>query len=59
VNKYHVYEIANTIRHGIDLVGIEHIILGSGCGGAASSPFDTSVIIYSTRVSIDLALSRL
>jgi hypothetical protein len=54
-----VYEIANTIRRGIDLVGIEHIILGSGCGGAASSPFDTSVIIYSTRVSIDLALSRL
>jgi hypothetical protein len=35
------------------------IILGSGYGGAASISFDTSVIIYSTQVSIDLALSRL
>jgi len=54
-----VTEIAKAIKYGIELVGSEHIALGSDYDGATSVPFDTSEIIYLTQAMLDLGLSDL
>jgi membrane dipeptidase len=54
-----VLEIAKAIKYGIELVGSEHIALGSDYDGATSVPFDTSELIYLTQALLDLGLSEL
>jgi microsomal dipeptidase-like Zn-dependent dipeptidase len=54
-----VAEIAKAIKYGIELVGSEHIALGSDYDGATSVPFDTSQLIYLTQALLDLELSEL
>ena len=52
-----VTEIAKAIKYGIELVGSEHIALGSDYDGATSVPFDTSQLIYLTQALLDIGLS--
>ena len=59
VCKPNVNEIAKAIKYGIELVGIEHIALGSDYDGATSVPFDTSELIYLTQALLDIGLSEL
>ena len=54
-----VNEIAKAIKYGIELVGIDHIALGSDYDGATSVPFDTSELIYLTQALLDIGLSEL
>jgi len=54
-----VKEIAKAIKYGIELVGSEHVALGSDFDGATSVPFDTSELIYLTQALLDLGLSEL
>ena len=53
-----VSEIAKAVKYGIELVGIEHIALGSDYDGAVSVPFDTSELIYLTQAFLDVGLSE-
>jgi microsomal dipeptidase-like Zn-dependent dipeptidase len=53
-----VTEIAKAIKYGIELLGSEHIALGSDFDGAVSVPFDTSELIYLTQALLDLGLSE-
>ena len=53
-----VSEIAKAVKYGIELVGIEHIALGSDYDGAISVPFDTSELIYLTQAFLDVGLSE-
>jgi membrane dipeptidase len=59
VCEANVNEIAKAIKYGIELVGSEHIALGSDYDGATSVPFDTSELIYLTQALLDLGLSEL
>ena len=54
-----VNEIAKAIKYGIELVGIDHIALGSDYDGATSVPFDTSELIYLTQALLNIGLSEL
>ncbi|WP_339721342.1 dipeptidase [uncultured Paraglaciecola sp.] len=58
VCESNVIEIAKAIQYGIELVGSEHIALGSDYDGATSVPFDTSELIYLTQALLDLGLSE-
>jgi membrane dipeptidase len=51
-------EIAKAVKYGIELVGIEHIALGSDYDGAVSVPFDTSELVYLTQAFLDVGLSE-
>ncbi|MFT6806515.1 MAG: membrane dipeptidase [Glaciecola sp.] len=51
-------EIAKAVKYGIELVGVEHIALGSDYDGAVSVPFDTSKLIYLTQAFLDIGLSE-
>jgi membrane dipeptidase len=53
-----VNEIAKAIKYGIELVGSQHIALGSDYDGAVSVPFDTSELIYLTQALLDLDLTE-
>lgn len=53
-----VREIAKAIKYGIELVGSEHIALGSDYDGATSVPFDTSELIYLTQALLDLGFTE-
>ncbi|WP_299080809.1 dipeptidase [uncultured Paraglaciecola sp.] len=53
-----VTEIAKAIKYGIELVGTEHIALGSDYDGSTSVPFDTSELIYLTQALLDVGLSE-
>jgi microsomal dipeptidase-like Zn-dependent dipeptidase len=59
VCESNVNEIAKAIKYGIELVGSEHIALGSDYDGATSVPFDTSKLIYLTQALLDIGLSEL
>jgi membrane dipeptidase len=59
VCEANVNEIAKAIKYGIELVGSEHIALGSDYDGATSVPFDTSELIYLTQALLDLGISEL
>ncbi|MFT5297428.1 MAG: membrane dipeptidase [Colwellia sp.] len=59
VCKSNVNEIAKAIKYGIELVGSEHVALGSDYDGATSVPFDTSKLIYLTQALLDLGVSEL
>lgn len=53
-----VTEIAKAIKYGIELVGADHVALGSDFDGAVSVPFDTSELIYLTQALLDLGLGE-
>jgi membrane dipeptidase len=48
----HPSDIARSIRHVADLVGVEHVALGSDFDGAVETSFDSSQIIYITEALI-------
>lgn len=45
--------IAKAIRYGIDLLGVEHIALGSDYDGAVTTSFDTSELAALTQAMLD------
>jgi len=45
--------IARAIRYGIDLLGIEHIALGSDFDGAVTTTFDTSELAVLTQTMLN------
>ncbi|WP_040370582.1 dipeptidase [Blastomonas sp. AAP53] len=51
-------KIAQSIRHVRDLVGIQHVALGSDFDGAVTTRFDTSQIVQVTQALIDIGLSE-
>lgn len=50
--------IAKSIRHVRDLVGIEHVALGSDFDGAVTTRFDTSQIVQVTQALMDIGLTE-
>jgi microsomal dipeptidase-like Zn-dependent dipeptidase len=49
VGSTHPSSIARAIRYTADLVGVEHVALGSDFDGAVTTAFDSSQIIYLTE----------
>jgi membrane dipeptidase len=50
--------IARAIRHVADLVGVEHVGLGSDYDGAIPAPFDTSGLVQITDALIDAGFTE-
>jgi membrane dipeptidase len=51
-------KIALSIRHVRDLVGIQHVALGSDFDGAVTTRFDTSEIVQVTQALLDIGFSE-
>ena len=51
-------KIAQSIRHVRDLVGIEHVALGSDFDGAVTTRFDTSQIAQLTQALLDIGFTE-
>jgi membrane dipeptidase len=49
--------IARSIKHVRDLVGIQHVALGSDFDGAVTTRFDTSQIVQVTQALIDIGFT--
>ncbi|CAN0599357.1 unnamed protein product, partial [Ectocarpus sp. 12 AP-2014] len=49
--------IVAAIRYGIDLLGVEHIALGSDYDGSTTVPFDTSELAVLTQTMLDADFS--
>lgn len=45
--------IVRSIRYGIELLGLEHIALGSDYDGAVTTPFDTAELAILTQTMLD------
>lgn len=58
VCESNVNDIAKSIQYGIELVGSEHVALGSDFDGATSVPFDTSELVYLTQALLNLGVSE-
>lgn len=50
--------IAKTIQYGIDLVGEDHVALGSDFDGSVTTPMDTSDLIQLTQALLDLGVTE-
>jgi microsomal dipeptidase-like Zn-dependent dipeptidase len=50
--------IAQSISYGIQLVGADHVALGSDFDGSTQVPFDTSNMVYLTQALMDIGLSN-
>jgi microsomal dipeptidase-like Zn-dependent dipeptidase len=50
-------DIARAIKHVRDLVGIDHVGLGSDFDGATTTPFDTAGLDQVTQALIDAGFS--
>ena len=50
--------VIRAIRYGIDLLGVEHIALGSDYDGATSVSFDTSELVVLTQTMLDQNFSH-
>ncbi|NQX88773.1 MAG: dipeptidase [Halioglobus sp.] len=50
--------IARAIRYGIELLGIEHIALGSDFDGTVTTPFDTAGLAALTQALLDQGFSE-
>jgi microsomal dipeptidase-like Zn-dependent dipeptidase len=50
--------IARAIRHAVDVVGDDHVALGSDFDGAVPVPFDTSRLEALTQAMLDVGLSE-
>jgi microsomal dipeptidase-like Zn-dependent dipeptidase len=55
---YTVTGIAKSIRYGIELLGLEHIALGSDFDGAVSTSLDTSELAALTQAMLDQGFSE-
>lgn len=51
-------KIAQSIKHVRDLVGIEHVALGSDFDGAVTTRFDTSQIVQVTQALLDIGFTE-
>jgi microsomal dipeptidase-like Zn-dependent dipeptidase len=50
--------IVGAIRYGIDLVGVEHVALGSDYDGSTTVPFDTSELAALTQEMLNQNFSE-
>jgi len=50
--------IARAIRYTADLIGVEHVALGSDFDGATRTPFDASGMVKLTEALLAVGLSR-
>jgi microsomal dipeptidase-like Zn-dependent dipeptidase len=50
--------IVKAIRHVVDLVGVEHVALGSDFDGATSTAFDTTGVVLVTQGLLDAGFSE-
>ena len=50
--------IVNSIRYAIDLLGLEHVALGSDYDGTIHAPFDTSEVAVLTEVMLQSGFSE-
>jgi microsomal dipeptidase-like Zn-dependent dipeptidase len=50
--------IARSIRYGIELLGVEHIALGSDYDGTVTTPFDTAGLAALTQALLDEGLAE-
>ncbi len=50
--------IARSLRYGIDLLGVDHVALGSDYDGAIAAPFDTSELAALTQAMLDDGFSE-
>ncbi|MBF7729789.1 dipeptidase [Pseudomonas sp. N040] len=53
-----VASIVKAIRYSADLIGVEHVALGSDFDGATSTPFDTTGLVQITQGLIDAGFSE-
>lgn len=53
-----VANVAAAIKYGVDLLGAEHIALGSDFDGATTVAFDTSELVQLTQALLDAGLSE-
>lgn len=51
-------KIAQSIAHVRDLVGIDHVALGSDFDGAVTTRFDTSQIVHVTQALLDIGFTE-
>lgn len=51
-------KIAQSIKHVRDLVGIQHVALGSDFDGAVTTRFDTSQIVQVTQALLDIGFTE-
>jgi microsomal dipeptidase-like Zn-dependent dipeptidase len=51
-------DVAAAIKYGINLVGEDHVALGSDFDGAVSTKFDTSELVVLTQALLDVGLSE-
>ena len=58
VGNTHPQDIARSIKYVIELVGVDHVALGSDFDGAVTTSFDSSQIIYITEALLREGLSR-
>ncbi len=50
--------IVKSIRYAIDLLGVEHVALGSDFDGSVRTPFDTSELAILTQTMLDQGFSK-
>ena len=50
--------IIKAIRYTVDLIGVEHVALGSDFDGATTMPFDTSALVQITQGLLDAGFSE-
>jgi microsomal dipeptidase-like Zn-dependent dipeptidase len=53
-----VANIVKAIRYTADLIGVEHVALGSDFDGATTVPFDTSGLVHITQGLLDAGFSE-
>lgn len=51
-------DIALSIRYAVDLIGADHVALGSGFDAVVTTPFDTSGLVWLTEVLLKKGLTE-
>jgi microsomal dipeptidase-like Zn-dependent dipeptidase len=50
--------VVQTLRHAVDLLGVDHVALGSDFDGATFTSFDTSELAVLTQAMLRLGFAR-
>ena len=50
--------IVKAMRHVVDLIGVEHVALGSDFDGATSTAFDTTGVVLITQQLLEAGFSE-
>ena len=50
--------IAKAIKYGVELVGADHVSLGSDYDGSVTTTFDTSEVVFITQALLDIGLKE-